>query len=125
MSSSQGLIGFEPHQFDHMLWCKQQEGKPLLYYMGDLAGDCAPWDWNMDEAKYKRAITMRKAAWHAYSEQRCHLVQRQRDFGIYEYWAYPSPKRTVIPPLGNDGLRERYLARMSRGGRLTAAVILV
>lgn len=118
---SQALINFEPHQFDHRLAVKKIEGGPLLYYIGDLAGDCAPPRWQVDgfPEKCKRARDMRKAAWNAYSNQQCHLAQRKLSTNHYEYWAIPGKP---VAPLNNEDIREAYLGRMGRGGIVTAAV---
>jgi hypothetical protein len=114
----QRLVSFEPHQFDTMLSVKRIEGKPLLYYVGDLAGDCATIH-NPDT--FTRARAFRKVAYAAYEELKCHLVQRQITCGCYEYWAYPG--KNVTAPWSNDDIRVRHAARMARGGKLTAAVL--
>jgi hypothetical protein len=120
MAANQSLIGFEPHQFAQMLELKRIEGKPLLYYVGDLMGDCAPWDRNRETPACRRAWAMRTAAWLAYREQKCNLLQRKVADHTYQYFAYPG--KHVVPPLEMEEIRVRYLARLDRGGVLTAAV---
>ncbi len=114
--ADQRLIGFEPYQFDSRLDFAAIDGKPLMYYVGDLAGDCAPFDRNRDTDACKRAIAMRRAAWNAYTNTRCHLVQKKIATRYYEYIAVPG--RNVVPPLSNEEMRVRYLARVDRGGKL-------
>ena len=113
-------VTFEPSGFLHQLALKKIEGKPLLYYVGDLAGDCAPWDRDHTPDKCKRAKAMRLAAWDAYAMQKCHLLQRRVVDNIFEYWAYPG--KNVVPPLCNEDLKYNYHARMNRGGICTPAM---
>ena len=118
--ADQRLIGFEPHQFQHMLAMRSATHEPLLYYIGDLMGDCAPWDRDRETDKCKRAHAMRREAWQAYENLQCHLVQRRVTSHNYEYWAYPG--RNVTAPPTNEEIRLAFQARMDRGGVVTAAV---
>lgn len=118
--SNQALIGFEPHSFNHMLAMKRVVGEPLLYYVGDLAGDCTQFVDEEPTDTCKRARFMRTAAWAEYEVGRCHLLQRKLCTNTYEYWAYPG--KNVVSPLCNEDLRANYSARMARGGICTPAL---